>query len=91
MVIERKMVKLSEISGSLCAWEGCHASFKGGQAPSGWTYLILYRPPLVMNFIDILPTDCLRDTCLCPEHTRLLDSQFKELGRAVSGPAAGRT
>jgi hypothetical protein len=89
VVLERKKVKLSELTGRMCAWDGCGASFKGDM-PEGWTNLIMYwAPSPIPNVLDIPPADWLRDAGLCPEHTRLLESQLKDLGRAVSGPAAG--
>jgi integrase len=49
----------------------------------------LTRRPKI-NFRDIAPADFVRDAVLCPEHTRLLDSQLKDLGRAlISEPPAG--
>jgi hypothetical protein len=75
-----------------CVWDGCQATFDGDNPPAGWTWtwLILYqsKQPFV-NVLDIPPKDVLRDAALCPEHTKRLDEQLKELDRALSGPAIG--
>jgi hypothetical protein len=57
-----------------CAWKGCRASFKG-EMPSGWVNLITYwaKEPQT-SFMDIPPQDIRRDTALCPQHARELES-----------------
>jgi hypothetical protein len=88
-VFERKMIPPTQLTGRICAWRDCEARF-AGDMPAGWTNLILYWAPRpILNAADIPARDWLRDAVLCPEHTRLLDSQLKELGREVSGPVAG--
>ncbi len=76
----------------LCEWIGCGAHFKMRDGiPEGWTNLLVYSGKPKMNFWDILPKDCFRDTVLCPAHTQLLGDQLKPLGHARAAPAAGRT
>ena len=74
----------ADISGSMCAWDGCAATFSGDM-PKGWTNLLVYwskRPEL--NFLTIPPQDMLRDAVLCPEHACALECHLKDLGRLVS-------
>ena len=79
----------NKISGSLCAWEGCDQVFDSRTLPEGWAILTLYqskRP--ILNFLDIRAKVLLRDAVLCPEHTKQLDDQLKDIGQAVSELAA---
>ena len=83
-VFEVKNIPIADISGSLCAWDGCAATFSGDM-PKGWTNLLVYwskRPEL--NFLAIPPQDMLRDAVLCPEHACVLECHLKDLGRLVS-------
>jgi len=62
-----------------------------GDLPPGWSALLLTRSfRHVSNLLDIPPSECLRDTCLCPEHTGLFNSQLlRNLHRKLMAPAAG--
>lgn len=86
-VIETKTVAISDIRGCMCSWDRCGKFFEGEQ-PFGWTWLIMYRSP---QATQIIPLDdrLLRDSALCPEHTKLLDDQLKDIGRDISAPPAG--
>jgi hypothetical protein len=87
-VFEQVMVPVGKI-GSICAWEGCTATFQGDM-PHGWINLLAYWAPRPLtNFWEIPVKDRMRDACLCPEHTRQLDSQLKPIGRALDAPAQG--
>jgi hypothetical protein len=92
-VLELEMIPVSQFGGMMCAWKGCEAVCKSdtkGDLPRGWSGLLLTRSLRhYANLLDIPPSDCLRDACLCPEHTRLLDSQLADLARELAGPAAG--
>jgi hypothetical protein len=71
----------------ICAWAGCGDNFKFSDGmPKGWTNLIVYSGKPKMNFLDIAHKDCLRDTVLCPTHTQLLESQLKDIERALEQP-----
>jgi hypothetical protein len=90
-IFETKRLSVAELSAAwqLCAWNGCQAAFKGDM-PRGWTNLLMFwSPGPALNFFNVHPGDWLRDTALCPQHTRLMNSQLKELGSGLSGPAAG--
>ncbi len=92
-VFTRTKVSASELKDALmiCAWAGCGDNFKFSDGmPKGWSNLIVYFGKPKMNFLDIAPKDCLRDTVLCPAHTHRLESQLKDLGRALEQPAADR-
>jgi hypothetical protein len=58
---------------SICAWDGCLASFTGDM-PRGWQWLLVYwrKQPLLPVTPDDLPKT-MRITALCPEHARALD------------------
>lgn len=89
-VFEGRDTPLSELTGHQCAWRGCEAAFEGDEAPEGWAWLILYHSMQpYLEFLEIPPTDLLRDAVLCPEHTKRLDEQMKDMGREISGPIAG--
>jgi hypothetical protein len=80
----------NKISGSLCAWEGCDRVFDGRTLPEDWAILTLYRSKRpILNFLDIRAEGLLRDAVLCPEHTKQLDDQLKDIGQALSELAAG--
>jgi hypothetical protein len=75
---EDKSVPLAEITGCVCAWDGCAARFTGDM-PRGWINLLAYwskRPE--MNFSTIPPQNVVRDGVLCPEHAGALESQLKD-------------
>jgi hypothetical protein len=91
-VFETKWIPAKQIVWSDCAWKGCTATCKlHEELPSGWSALLLTRSRRAAagSLLDIPPSECLRDTCLCPEHTRLFDSQLKDLHRELTAPAAG--
>src|SRR5215469_7720440 len=89
-VAELKSVRVSDIS-CPCAWKGCTAECNlGEELLSAWSALLLTRSRRAAALLEIRPGECLRDTCLCPEHTRLLDSQLVDLIRwEPMAPAAG--
>jgi hypothetical protein len=94
-VFELEMIPANQIGGMMCAWRGCEAVVKyddlrNGDLPGGWSALLLTRSLRhYANLLDIPPSDCLRDACLCPKHTQLLDSLLVDLGRELDGPVAG--
>jgi hypothetical protein len=80
---ELKLISKEQLAaaGSMCAWDGCEATFKG-EMPRGWTILLTYwakRP--VLDLMTLPARDWMRDGVLCPEHTRALESQLKDLSR----------
>jgi hypothetical protein len=80
---------VADITGCICAWDGCAARFSGNM-PTGWINLLAYwskRPE--MNFSKIPSQDVVRDGVLCPKHTRALEAELKNLGRSVSIPPEG--
>jgi hypothetical protein len=90
-VSELKFFSPAELAamGSICAWDGCQATFKGDM-PRGWVYLITYwakRPQL--NILDVPQRDMPRDAVLCPKHAHALESQLMDLGRQINEPARG--
>jgi len=79
-VSELKMVKVADLTGSMCAWDGCVAAFKGDM-PKGWTWMLQYWSKHPQGqFFDIPPKDVERDACLCPDHSRALKDQLKDFG-----------
>lgn len=91
-VFEMKMVRLADIKTSICAWDGCDASCPFNDMPKGWTYLVTYWASQPMVDVSSGPQndtlrvplrDILRDGVLCPEHTRALEDQLKNLGREL--------
>jgi hypothetical protein len=80
-VSEVKAIPIADISGFMCAWDGCAATFTGDM-PRGWIYLLTYWSPRPeLTFWTIPSHDILRDAVLCPEHTRAPESQLKDLFR----------
>jgi hypothetical protein len=75
---EEKDVPLADIVGCVCVWDGRVARF-GGAMPRGWINLLAYwsKHP-ESNFLQIPPENILRDSILCPEHVRALESQLKD-------------
>ena len=89
-VFQVKTIPITAISGCMCAWDGCAATFKGDDMPRGWVNLLVYwskRPEL--HFLKIPPQDVWSDGVLCPEHARVLESQLFDMGRLVSMPPMG--
>jgi len=92
-VSELKMISVADLvsASKLCAWDGCAATFKGDM-PKGWTWIVQYwsKHPQV-QFLDIPPKDMEWDVCLCPEHTRALKDQLKDVGVKLGPmPALGQ-
>ena len=89
-VSELKMVKVSDLTGHMCAWDGCEATFKGDM-PKGWTWMLQYWSKHPQGqFLDIPQKDVEWDACLCPEHTRAFAAQLKDQGgQLVSMPPLG--
>ena len=89
---EIKWVKLSDITHVRCAWDGCSNACKmtgpGEKMPDGWVALLVTTRGFT-NLLEIPARDCLRDSVLCPEHARQLDSLLIDLGREINEPAAG--
>ena len=91
-IIESKEIKLNEMPGSMCAWDGCEATFDGMMPPE-WRYLLLYwtpHPATDNTLLEIAsgPT-CDRDATLCSEHARELDGRLKDLSRWINDPVGG--
>ena len=89
---ELKKIPLNKLGGPMCAWKDCGATCKpdpNGDLPPGWSAILLTRGCRYDHILSIPPSYCLRDAVLCPEHTRQLDLQLKDLGRELLGPAAG--
>jgi hypothetical protein len=75
----------NNISGSLCAWQDCDRVFDGRMLPEDWATLTTYRSKRpIRNFRDISAEGLLCDAVLCPEHTKQLNDQLKDIGRALS-------
>jgi hypothetical protein len=88
-VSELKTIQIADITGCICAWDGCAATFDGDM-PKGWINLFAYWSPRAeLAFWTIAPQHVLRDAVLCPEHTRALECQLKELSRLGSMPPMG--
>jgi hypothetical protein len=74
--------------GRICVWEGCSERISG-DLPKGWSNLVLYGSPQPrLNLETVPPQDWLHDGVLCPKHTRRLEEQLKDIGRALDAPAA---
>ena len=77
-----------------CVWEGCDRSTPMAEMrPPDWHSLLVYWSPFpdpkkTLGEI-VMGSSCYRDAILCPEHAKALDGLFKDIGRALSGPAAG--
>ncbi len=89
---EKKLIKLEDMPGSICAWAGCDATFKGPM-PEDWRWLLVYwrsRPAITTKLVKIANSrHCDRDAVLCPEHARELESQLKDLVRWADRPMSG--
>ncbi len=77
-----------------CAWNGCERTTSMGEpTPPDWQNLILYwspHPQLDATLLEVCSGPfCYRDAALCGEHAKELDSLLKDIGRALTGPAAG--
>jgi hypothetical protein len=86
---EENNVPLADITGCVCAWDGCTPR-SGGVMPKGWINLLAYwskRPEL--NFLQIPSQNVVRDGVLCPEHARALESQLRDFCRVGSMPPMG--
>jgi hypothetical protein len=89
--VEQKTMSVAELAAlpSLCAWDGCHESFKG-EMPRGWRWLYCYWSPRPhVNFFDIPVEDMDRDAVLCPCHAAKLESKLIPLCRLGSMPMEG--
>jgi hypothetical protein len=79
-----------KISGSVCAWEGCDRVFDGRILPEDWAILTLYRSKRpILNFLGVPAEGLLCDAVLCPEHTKQLHDQLKDIDGALSELLAG--
>jgi hypothetical protein len=82
-VMEIRLVSAAELAtyGSVCIWDGCDANFHGVM-PLGWQWIIRYHAPKP-ELHTWTPEDWAekqyQDACLCPEHARSIDTQFKDL------------
>jgi hypothetical protein len=70
---------MAKLTRTICAWDGCEASFSEMLPPKGWTDLLLLvggnSPP---DLHQIVAGDgVLRDCCLCPAHSAELQSKLK--------------
>lgn len=61
--------------GSMCAWDGCHATTTDPDK-EGWSKMVLYTGETQANFLDIDPRRMARDCVLCLEHARHLDEHL---------------
>ena len=93
-IFRKEKVRAQDIAGlgSLCAWDGCIATFEK-MMPPDWRMLLVYWSPLPegdKTLLEIaLGGNCDRDASLCPEHARELDGLLKDIGRLVDAPPAG--
>ena len=93
MTAERKLLTKKEVSekGSMCAWDGCSATFEGLMPPD-WRHLLVYWSPRPSDSTLVQVSNsgfCDRDAVLCPEHWRELDGRLKDLARWMGEPTAG--
>ena len=92
--IEQKWVKLGDLQGMACAWEGCEASFECPMPPD-WRSLLVYwnpYPAVDKTLLEIArSTTCDRDAALCPQHARMLEESLKDIGRWTRDPVGGTT
>ena len=74
----RQRIPLSQISGSICAWNGCEQTTKHqiGSLTPGWRHIVM-SAGLLFERRNILNAD--RDGVLCPDHFIELDRLLKPL------------
>lgn len=76
--------------GSMCAWEGCHATTIDPDR-QGWSKMLVYKGKTQADLMCIDPRQMARDCVLCPEHAGHLDGHLlKDIGgrpRHVQGTA----
>ena len=80
------------MTGQLCAWDSCGASFQG-PLPKDWRNLLVWWSPEVKDatlFQVVTSGFCDRDAVLYPEHFRELESKLIDLMRWASGPVSGQ-
>jgi hypothetical protein len=78
--------RLANAIGHGCVWKNCTNCFHGDM-PEGWTWQINYhdRKPTILRWTPKQwATRPYLDVCLCPEHTKLLNTLFKP-NSGVSG------
>ena len=90
--LKRKLIKPGDITGRLCAWEGCEVSFEEPMPPD-WRSLLVYWDPYpdVNKTLGQIATSttCDRDAVLCPEHARMLEASLKDIARWTRDPVGG--
>jgi hypothetical protein len=70
------MIPKNQISGKICAWRGCTATFKG-ETPPGWMNLLTYWAPRPKPRLDFLRDRMRWDGVLCPAHNLPLEALLK--------------
>ena len=83
-------VKLEDISGSVCAWEGCTTRFDD-EIPAGWVCLLTWwapwpEPEKTVAEVACGPF-CKRDAVLCPKHASELEGLLKDIGNQLKDVA----
>jgi hypothetical protein len=86
---ETRYLRTDQITGHMCAWEGCEEIFTGDKPP-GWFWLVVYNAPFPQPWPDVFLTvpqaDMPRDAVLCPLHFLTLERQLKALSRKMDVP-----
>ena len=90
--LKRKLIEPGDITGRLCAWEACEASFEEPMPPDWHSLLVYWDPyPDVNKTLGQIATSttCDRDAVLCPEHARMLEASLKDIARWTRDPVGG--
>ena len=69
----------------LCAWAACARTFDEPMPPN-WTWLVTWWAARPVGNIDFKTQPVIRDAVLCPEHSRALEAQLKDIGTGGSAP-----
>jgi len=77
-LLEKREIRLDEITGHGCAWIGCKSEYLSNTLPPGWRLLVVAKGSL-FDKRNLLNADI--DGSLCPQHVdelgKLLKTGFK--------------
>jgi hypothetical protein len=86
-MMEVKMLRVDEITGRQCCFNGCGKIYDG-EMPKHWQAIVMYGDPKpVLHLGEI--RDWKRDGVLCPEHAEAVQDLLFPLGTIATMPSEG--